>query len=192
MIAQKDDVAFHCVLDAALVFIAHKAPNRMPLPTKPSIHSRARMSVMINSAIELTNLLYRYAERMDGGDLEGAAALFQHAHIKVQSRESFLDAADLLLLWKQHVTIYPCGTPRTKHVISNPIIEIDEDSGKATIRSYYTVFQATHELPLQPIAAGRYHDEFERVGQTWRFSFRDYSLLEFTGDMRFHLKGYKG
>lgn len=192
MITQKDDVAFQCVFDAALVFAAHKAPNRTPLPTKPSIHSRARMSVMSNSTIELTNLLYHYAERMDGGDLEGAATLFQHARIKVQSCESFLNAADLLQLWKQHVIIYACGTPRTKHVISNPIIEIDEDSGKATIRSCYTVFQATHELPLQPIAAGRYHDEFERVGQTWRFCFRDYSLLEFTGDMRFHLKGCKG
>ena len=38
VIAQKDDVAFHCVFDAVLVFIAHKAPNRTPLPTKPSIH----------------------------------------------------------------------------------------------------------------------------------------------------------
>ena len=147
---------------------------------------------MSNSAIEITNLLYLYAERMDGGDLEGAATLFRHARIKVTSCEDFLDSTALLLIWKQHIKIYPCGTPRTKHVISNPIIEIDEASGKATIRSYYTVLQETTELSLQPIAAGRYHDEFECVGQTWRFSFRDYSLLEFTGDMRFHLKDYKG
>lgn len=144
---------------------------------------------MSNSSIEITNLLYRYAESMDNGDLEGAAALFRHARIKVQSRENFLDATELLLLWKQHVKIYPCGTPRTKHVITNPIIEIDDASGKATISSYYTVFQETTELSLQPIAAGRYHDEFERVHQTWRFCFRDYSLLEFTGDLSFHLKG---
>ncbi|WP_409276869.1 nuclear transport factor 2 family protein [Pseudomonas defluvii] len=144
---------------------------------------------MSNSAVEITNLLYRYAERMDKGDLEGAAALFRHARIKVQSRENFLDADELLLLWKQHVQIYPCGTPRTKHVITNPIIEIDEASGKATIRSYYTVLQETTELSLQPIAAGRYHDEFERVHQTWRFCYRDYSLLEFTGDLSFHLSG---
>lgn len=95
----------------------------------------------------------------------------------------------MLLVWKQHVKIYSCGTPCTKHVITNPIIEIDETSGRATIRSYYTVLQATNELPLQPIAAGRYHDEFERFGQTWRFCFRDYSLLELTGDLSFHLKG---
>lgn len=144
---------------------------------------------MSNSAVEITNLLYLYAEKMDTGDLEGAADLFLHARIKVQSREDFLDAASLLQLWKQYVKIYPCGTPRTKHVITNPIIEIDEASGKATIRSYYTVLQETTELSLQPIAAGRYHDEFERVDQTWRFCFRDYSLLEFKGDLSGHLKG---
>ncbi|MCE4053858.1 nuclear transport factor 2 family protein [Pseudomonas sp. Au-Pse12] len=144
---------------------------------------------MSNSAIEMTNLLYRYAERMDRGDLEGAAALFRHARVKVSNCENLLDEAGILLIWKQHVKIYPCGTPRTKHVITNPIIEIDDASGKATIDSYYTVLQATNELPLQPIAAGRYHDEFERVGQTWRFCFRDYSLLELTGDLSFHLQG---
>lgn len=144
---------------------------------------------MNNSAVEITNLLYRYAEKMDGGDLEGAAALFRHARIKVQSRDDLIDEHALLLVWKQHIKIYPCGTPRTKHIISNPIIEIDDASGKATVRSYYTVFQETDEIPLQPIAAGRYHDTFERIDQTWRFSFRDYSLLELTGNLSAHLKG---
>lgn len=84
--------------------------------------------------------------------------------------------------------LYPCGTPRTKHVVTNPIIEIDEKRGRATSRSYYTVYQATEELPLQVIALGRYHDEFERVDGVWRFSYRDYSLLDLMGDLRFHLK----
>ncbi|NBA97994.1 nuclear transport factor 2 family protein [Pseudomonas sp. R5(2019)] len=143
---------------------------------------------MSNSAVEMTNLLYRYAERMDAGDLEGAAALFNHARLYVQGREQCLDAAGILLFWKQHIIIYPCGTPRTKHIITNPIIDIDETSGKATVRSNYTVLQATSEGPIQIIAAGRYHDEFEYVGQAWRFCFRDYSLLEMTGDLSSHLK----
>lgn len=144
---------------------------------------------MSHSAVEIANLLYRYAERMDGGDLEGAAALFRHARIKVRRDEDFLDDAGMLLIWKQYVKIYPCGTPRTKHVITNPIIEIDETSGRATARSYYTVLQASEGFPLQPIAAGRYHDEFERVDQAWRFCYRDYSLLDLTGDLSFHLNG---
>ena len=39
-------------------------------------------------------------------------------------------------------------------------------------RCYATVFQQTDVLPLQPIASGRYVDQFERVGGTWRFADR--------------------
>jgi 3-phenylpropionate/cinnamic acid dioxygenase small subunit len=93
----------------------------------------------------------------------------------------------MLALWERHVKIHPCGTPRTKHVITNPILEINESAGRATCRSYYTVLQSTDTLPLQVIGAGRYHDEFERVAGIWRFSYRDYTLFDLQGDLRDHL-----
>ena len=68
---------------------------------------------MRDSATEIANLLYRYAELIDGGDLEGAAALFRHARIKVRGGSELIDEAGILALWRQHVRIYPCGTPRT-------------------------------------------------------------------------------
>jgi hypothetical protein len=95
--------------------------------------------------------------------------------------------AELLALWRGLVKIHPDGTPRTKHVVTNPILDIDEEAGTAACRSYYTVLQQTDAVPLQVVAAGRYHDEFERVDGVWRFSFRDYSMLDFTGDLRDHL-----
>lgn len=143
---------------------------------------------MTSSAIAITNLLYRYTEAMDSGNLEDAATLFRHARIKVRDSAELLNDADLLALWRNHVKLYPCGTPRTKHVVTNPIIEIDENQGTAAVRSYYTVYQAVEGFPLQVVAAGRYHDQFEQVDGVWRFSYRDYSLLDLIGDMRFHLK----
>ena len=140
---------------------------------------------MSTSAIQICNLLYRYAECMDSGQLVEAAELFRYARVQVQ-RQHFIDHTALLRLWQQRIKLYPCGTPRTRHVISNPIIDIDEASGTATIRACYTVLQATEDLPLQPIAAGRYLDEFERVDGVWRFSFRDYSKLDMPGDLRAH------
>lgn len=140
---------------------------------------------MGNSAVEITNLLYRYAEAMDAGDLPAAGALFRHARVK--SAGGMKDEAGLLAQWHEYVKIHPCGTPRTKHVITNPIVEIDEAAGTATCRSYYTVLQATPRVPLQVIAAGRYHDAFERVDGTWRFCYRDYSLFDLQGDLSDHL-----
>ena len=143
---------------------------------------------MSNSAIEITSLLHLYAEIMDSGDLESVAALFRHARVKVANNDELVDATGLLEIWKRYVKLYPCGTPRTKHVVSNPIIEVDEKAGTATARSYYTVFQATDGFPLQPVAAGRYHDKLERAAGAWRFTYRDYSLLDLVGDLSFHMK----
>lgn len=134
--------------------------------------------------MSITNLLYRYAESMDAGDLDSAAALFAHARIKA---DVVLDSAGILQLWRGLVQIHADGTPRTKHVVTNPILDIDEEAGTATCRSYYTVLQQTDAVPLQVVAAGRYHDEFERVDGVWRFSFRDYSMLDLKGDLRDHL-----
>jgi len=141
----------------------------------------------MNSAVEITNLLYRYAELIDSGDLAGAAALFEHAKIKLNGAQEPQDNDVVLSVWQNYMKIYPCGTPRTKHVITNPIIEIDEAAGKATCRSYYTVLQATDELPLQIVAAGRYHDTFERVDGAWRYCYWDYSLLDLKGNLSGHL-----
>jgi 3-phenylpropionate/cinnamic acid dioxygenase small subunit len=141
---------------------------------------------MSSSATEIANLLYRYAELMDGGELEAVAAMFRHARLK--SGDALLDSTDMLENWRRFVKIHPCGTPRTKHVVTNPIIEVDEAGSTASCRSYYTVLQATDTLPLQVIAAGRYHDEFERVDGKWRFSYRDYTLFDLKGDLSDHLK----
>ncbi|MEB3032492.1 nuclear transport factor 2 family protein [Mycolicibacter sp. MYC340] len=142
----------------------------------------------MSGAVSITNLLYRYAELMDAGDLAGTAALFTHARIKADPEGAvILDSAGLLTLWQGLVKIHADGTPRTKHVVTNPILEVDEAAGTATCRSYYTVLQQTETIALQVVAAGRYHDEFERVDGVWRFTFRDYSMFDLKGDLRDHL-----
>ena len=141
----------------------------------------------MNSEVELANLLYRYTEYIDTGDFAAAAALFTRAKIKIRGGR-IIESAELLTIWERFIIRYPDGTPRTKHVISNPIIEVDESADTATIRSYYTVFQEGGGL-LYPVVAGRYHDWFERADGVWRWSFRDYSLMDLVGDMTRHASG---
>ena len=142
------------------------------------------------AAVAITNLLATYAECIDTGNLDAAARLFAHAQIKVGAgpeEATLIDSKALLKLWRDNVIIHADGTPRTKHVITNANIEIDEGAGAATCRSYYTVFQQLEGFPLQPIIAGRYHDTFERVGGAWRWNFRDYTLIDLVGDLSRHL-----
>ncbi len=141
----------------------------------------------MGAATKITNLLYRYAELMDAGELEQVAAMFTHARVTMSGGLVVDGAAAMLEQWRAYVRLYACGTPRTRHVITNPIIEVEKAANKATCRSVYTVFQQTPDLPLQAIASGRYHDTFERADGEWRFATRDYSMLDFIGDVSQHL-----
>lgn len=141
---------------------------------------------MASSEVLIANLLYRYAEYIDSGDLEGAAALFAHARIALPGGEIGPD--ELLALWRGAIILYD-GVPRTKHLVSNPIIEVDEAAGTATCRSVYTVMQQAADGALQPVVCGRYHDRFARAADgSWHFVWRDYGLMDLVGDMSRHAR----
>ena len=82
--------------------------------------------------------------------------------------------------------LYEDGSPRTRHVTTNVVIEVDEPAGTASSRSSYTVFQQTDELPLQAIIVGRYRDTFHRVDGRWCFDTRE-MIVDLTGDLSHHL-----
>ncbi len=145
---------------------------------------------MIDSARQIENLMYTYAERIDAGNLEGVADLFAHGRI-VASPDAPVETVvagrdEVLGMYRGSTRLYPCGTPRTKHVTTNAIIEADDDAGTAAARSYYTVFQQLDDFPLQPIITGRYHDTFHRIDGMWWFDQRT-MLVDQLGDLSRHL-----
>ena len=77
------------------------------------------------------------------------------------------------------------GSPRTRHVITNSIIEIGQDERSAEARTYFTVLQCLPDFPLQMVAAGRYHDRFEVADGEWRFV-EKFIHADFTGDISRH------
>ncbi len=142
---------------------------------------------MSEGRAEIENLLYRYAERIDLGDLAGVADLFEHGVITTPDVEGGPSGREAVLgMYRSSTRLYEDGTPRTKHVTTNAIIEVDEAAGTATSRSYFTVLQALEDFPLQTIIAGRYHDSFKRVDGSWWFSERT-MIPELLGDLSRHL-----
>jgi 3-phenylpropionate/cinnamic acid dioxygenase small subunit len=122
----------------------------------------------------INTLLMTYAEYVDAGRFREVGALFEHATYRIEHggrRDvSTYEGAQAVQGFCEQTRLYADGTPRTKHVITNVVIDADGDRGSA--QSYGTVFQQTDELPLQPIASGRYIDRFVRVGGVWRFADR--------------------
>lgn len=129
---------------------------------------------MFEDWLAIQALLMTYAEHLDAGRFTEAAAMFAHATYRLEhadrSHTSVYRGAEQVQEFFAGTRLYPDGTPRTKHVITNVIIDTDGD--EASSRCYATVFQQTDVLPLQPIASGRYIDRFERVGSAWRFADR--------------------
>jgi 3-phenylpropionate/cinnamic acid dioxygenase small subunit len=139
----------------------------------------------VPDAVAITNLLYRYAELIDAGDYEGIGAHLAHAVITADGAEGETRGADAVAAMYHATTRkYEDGTPLTKHVITNPIVEVDGLT--ATCRSYYTVLQKAGDAPLRPIITGHYRDEFEKVDGEWRFS-RRHMGIDQIGDLSLHL-----
>jgi hypothetical protein len=151
----------------------------------PSRQNEEESQAMPSSETAIANLVYRYAEIIDLGDLEGAAELFRHARVYMGEELGEVGHEMVLEMWRQSF-IFHDGSPRCKHVITNPIIEVDEEAGTGSCRSYYTVMQQAGDGPLQPVICGRYHDRFARVDGVWRFSHRDYSMHDLPGDLSRH------
>jgi ketosteroid isomerase-like protein len=141
----------------------------------------------------IRNLLHRYCEAMDAGDFETVADLFSDAvMLGPDGVEVATSREAVLRLYRDGTRLYD-GSPRTRHIHANPIIDVDESSAAATCRSVYIVFQQTDELALQPIISGRYHDRFRRIvgnphaSDDWRFVERRF-FIDLTGDLSHHLR----
>ena len=138
----------------------------------------------------IENLIASYAELVDGGDFAGVGTLLADAtFIGGGGPVTGRDAIEKM--FHDTLIVYEDGTPRTKHVTTNVAIEVDEAAGTAVSRAYFTALQALPDLPLQPIAAGRYHDRFEHQDGRWRFVERRVHV-DLVGDVSRHLRQASG
>ena len=136
---------------------------------------------------QILSLLNRYSHTVDGGDLEGFAALFEKAEWYVDGTTPNRGSKEVSENILSKLIIYEDGTPRTRHVNANIEIDINDEAGTAKAQRYVTVLQQTDKLPLQPIFSGHYHDEFVRENGEWRFA-KTVVHQPFVGDMSQHLR----
>lgn len=123
---------------------------------------------------EIRALIGAYAERLDAGDLDGVAELFEHGVFRSARGGEPLVGRDAVRRQYEPVILYPDdeggSAPRTKHVLGNIVVEIG--STTATARCTFTVLQSVVSGSLQAVLAGRYEDSFEQVDGAWRFTER--------------------
>ena len=140
----------------------------------------------VSSGDEVRNLLGQYCEHIDAGDFGAVGELFEHGVLADGSGRELARGAAAIAGFYAAGTLLHDGSPRTKHLVTNTVLDIDEESGRATARSSYLVLQQVGKGPLQPIITGRYHDSFQRRDGRWTFAERRF-FVDLVGDLSQHL-----
>lgn len=132
----------------------------------------------------IRNLLGIYCELMDAGAWAEVGELFADAELVGPDDAVVARGAEAVQTLYARGTRLHDGSPRTRHVTVDTVIEIS--GGHASARSAYVVFQGVGGFPLQPVITGRYRDEFVRESDGWRFARRQF-FVDHLGDLSHHL-----
>jgi len=141
--------------------------------------------------LAITELLYRYAELIDAGDFDGVGQLLARATFGGTGPQGVSGAVKIGKLFAATTRRYleHGNTPRTRHLVLNPIVELSteiSDARTAVARSTFCVVQNTETVPLQPIVVGRYFDSFTCDDDGWHFTERKVEV-QMVGDVSDHL-----
>jgi hypothetical protein len=142
---------------------------------------------VLSDGDHVRNLLGRYCERLDGGDFDGVGALFAAGRLATDDGVVLATGADEVAEFYRRGTKLHDGTPRTKHLVIDTVLDPSPDGAAMVARSSYLVLQAVEGVvALQPIIAGRYVDSFERSGDAWTWIERRFTV-DLLGDLSHHL-----
>lgn len=134
----------------------------------------------------IEQLLYRYPYYLDAGMFDEMGELFTFADVYIAGELRISrNGREVADLWRQSVRIFANGTPCTRHLIVNPLIEKDGPD-RARAHSSVLVVQAPDGRDMRLVTAGDYLDRFEKIGGAWRFTER-WVGNDLFGDMSRHL-----
>ena len=143
------------------------------------------------------DIMLRYAEAVDNGDIETVGTLFAKGELCMPDGTAlqgttavFEHYSNLIIFYDADGNVVPYArgqcTPRTRHVTTNFIYEFNNAANQADVRSYFSVYQ-TIDGKNEIIAGGRYADSFVLDLQGWYLERREI-FLDNLGDMSHHLK----
>ena len=138
----------------------------------------------------IERLLMAYCWGIDTGDFESTAALFgDDGQYGLVGAGAARGSAQVLGMFQASVRTYD-GVPRTRHVITNIVIDVDDGATTGSARCYVQVLHQPPDEEIRPIVVGTYLDRVHLVGDQWQFAERRMHL-ELVGNLTSHLQpGY--
>jgi hypothetical protein len=145
------------------------------------------LEVGMNAREGIERLLYAYSDTIDRGDFVATGRLFapEGLYGRAGSSAAACGPEQVTGALAGNVRLYD-GVPRTRHCVSNVVIDVDPSGETAQVQSYVHVHHQPPGLPLITIACGTYRDRVHIVDGEWRFAERRMHI-ELVGDMSTHL-----
>jgi hypothetical protein len=137
---------------------------------------------------QIVALINRYAELLDGGQIDEVVALFDRATWRASRTGATLSTPEEVRAVYANVILYDDGTPRTRHLMTNVTVDIDDSGHEASSSCYFTVLQGVIPgEPIQTILSGRYVDRFAKDADGWHFTDRLFHA-DLIGDQSRHFR----
>jgi hypothetical protein len=132
---------------------------------------------------EISALIARYAELLNLGQIEEIGELFRYGRVTSENSDLRFEGTEEVTAMYRNSVVFPKKLPDTLLFTTNLQISVEGD--RATSKAY---FLGMHQAgaSIEPVIAGRYHDEFRRVDGTWWFEHR-HMIPDMVGDMSTHL-----
>ena len=138
---------------------------------------------------QIANLFHRYTDYIDEGKLEAVSELLKDCTIADGDGNVLATGyEEVLAMYRGMIRIYPdTNTPQTQHVLSNLIVEEQEQKEDVIHASAnFTVFQKLESGSVEAIICGKYKNIFHRSGGVWAFH-RHTMTPRIIGDMSQHI-----
>ncbi len=128
---------------------------------------------LVGDRDEIAAIVHRYAELLDGGDVEGVVGLFSQATWRSAATGTVLRTPDELRAVYASLVPADGSAPRTRHLMHNLVIEMDDGADEASARCSYTVLEGGDPgAPVRILLVGRYEDRYHRGADGWHLTDR--------------------
>jgi hypothetical protein len=132
---------------------------------------------------EISNLIARYAELLNLGQIEELGELFRYGKITSDGNPNTYVGTDEIVAMYRESVVFPEKVPDTLIFTSN--LQVAVDGERASGKCYFmVVHQAEHGVGT--VLAGRYHDRYVKVDGRWWFEHR-HMWPDLVGDLSTHL-----
>ena len=137
---------------------------------------------------DIYRLLTSYCAGIDEGRLDDVADLFGSGGAYGPYKGVGVRGSDAVRELLHKTVILYDGVPRTRHMITNVLIDVDVSGTSGSCKSYVQVLHQGPGGPLHPVVAGTYHDKVHVVEGRWLFAER-LMEMQLIGDLSTHVHG---